>query len=69
MSRGGVNADIAELCLNHSLSALRRTYDRHEYEAEKRHAFEALVRMVESIARPPAGSVVVPFSSAEARRQ
>src|SRR5262249_51270915 len=42
LSRAGVNADIAERCLGHSLSGVRRTYDRHEYEAEKRDAFAAL---------------------------
>jgi integrase len=60
LSRAGVNADIAERCLGHSLTGVRRTYDRHEYEREKRHAFEALARMIEGIVRPPA-DVVVPI--------
>ena len=68
LSRAGVNADIAERCLGHSLTGVRRTYDRHEYETEKRHAFEALARAVEDIVRPPAGTVV-PIRSAKAGRR
>src|SRR5262249_18663489 len=39
LSRADVNADIAERCLGHALVGVRGTYDRHAYEAEKRHAF------------------------------
>jgi integrase len=68
LSRAGVNADIAERCLGHSLTGVRRTYDRHEYETEKRHAFEALAALVERIVRPPS-ETVVPIGSAKARRR
>ena len=68
LSRAGVNADIAEMCLGHALGGIRGTYDRHAYETEKRFAFEALARAVEDIARPPAGTVV-PIRSAKARRK
>jgi integrase len=69
LSRAGVPADIAEMCLGHHvLTGVRGVYDRHAYEAEKRHAFEALARAVEDIARPPAGTVV-PIRSAKARRK
>jgi hypothetical protein len=64
MSRGGTSADIAELALGHSLSTLRRTYDRHEFEAEKRLCFERLAETVETIVRPPpADTVVVPITT------
>jgi integrase len=69
LSRAGVSADIAEMCLGHHvLSGVRGVYDRHAYEAEKRHAFEALARMVEDIVRPPADTVV-PFTGAKRRRK
>jgi integrase len=54
LSRAGISADIAEMCLGHALAGVRGVYDRHEYEAEKRHAFEALARLIERVARPPA---------------
>src|SRR5215472_4471618 len=58
LSRAGVSSDIAERCLGHAMIGVRETYDRHQYEPEKRHAFEALARMVEEIVRPPAATVV-----------
>jgi hypothetical protein len=49
------------MCLGHHvLTGVRGVYDRHAYEAEKRHAFERLAEQVERIARPPA-DVVVPI--------
>jgi integrase len=53
LSRAGVSADIAEMCLGHALTGVRGTYDRHAYEHEKRHAFEALAAQIEKIVRPP----------------
>ncbi len=53
LSRAGISADIAEMCLGHALTGVRGTYDRHAYEAEKRHAFEALAAQIERIVRPP----------------
>jgi integrase len=52
MSRAGVNADIAERCLGHTLPTIRATYDRHSYYEEKRLAFEALAALVERIVHP-----------------
>ena len=57
LSRAGVSADVAEMCLGHALSGIRGTYDRHQYESEKRAAFEALAKMVSTIVRPPATKV------------
>jgi integrase len=58
LSRAGINADVAEMCLGHTLGGLRATYDQHRYEAEKRHAFEALAAQIEQIVQPPTGNVV-----------
>ena len=57
MSRAGVNADVAEMCLGHSLAGVRGTYDRHSYHTEKKHAFEALAALIELIVSPPKGNV------------
>ena len=58
LSRAGVNADIAERCLAHTISGVRGVYDRHAYHAEKKHAFEALAEQVERIVNPPAANVL-----------
>jgi integrase len=65
MSRAGVPADHAERCLGHAIGGVRGTYDRHEYLAEKRHAFAALAALVERIVNPPADNVM-PLITADA---
>ena len=40
------------------IRGVRGVYDRHEYEQEKRHAFEALAAQIERILNPPAGNVI-----------
>ena len=57
MSRAGVNSDHAERCLGHVISGVRSTYDRHEYHAEKRVAFEALAAQIDRIINPKANIV------------
>jgi integrase len=52
MSRAGVPSDHAERCLGHVIGGVRGTYDRHQYFAEKRHAFEALAAQIERIVHP-----------------
>jgi integrase len=52
MSRAGVNADIAERALGHVIGGVRGTYDRHKYETEMLHAFEALAGLIERIVDP-----------------
>jgi len=52
MSRAGVTSDIAERCLGHVIGGVRGIYDRQEYHAEKRRAFEALAVLVERIVEP-----------------
>jgi integrase len=69
LSRARISADIAEMCLGHHvLTGVRGVYDRHAYEAEKRHAFERLAEQVERIVRPPP-DVVVPIARAKGRRK
>jgi integrase len=58
LSRGRVNADIAEMLLGHLLPGIRKTYDVHGYIDEKRTAYEALEREVDLIINPPAADVI-----------
>jgi integrase len=58
LSRAGVNSDHAERCLGHVLGGVRGVYDRHEYYAEKRQAFEALAALIERIVNPPPANVI-----------
>jgi integrase len=57
LSRAGVTPDVAERCLGHSVGGIRRVYDRHEFQAEKLHAFEALSALIERIVYPPKAGV------------
>ena len=52
MSRCGVNADVAERCLGHTIAGVRGIYDRHAYHAEKKAAFEALAAQIDRILHP-----------------
>jgi integrase len=52
LSRAGVNSDISERCLGHVIGGVRGVYDRHQYIAEKRAAFEALAAQIERILDP-----------------
>jgi integrase len=49
MSRAGVSEDHAERALGHVIGGVRGVYDRYEYLAEKRAAFEALAGLVDRI--------------------
>jgi integrase len=57
LSRAGIASDIAERCLGHTLPGIRATYDKHDYQAEKLHAFEALAAQIERIVRPSEAEV------------
>jgi integrase len=59
MSRAGVSADVAEMTLGQALPTIRRTYDRHEYRAEKLAALERLGALVDRVLKP--GESVVSF--------
>jgi integrase len=67
LSRVGTRPDIAELCLGHRVGGIRGIYDRFEFIDEKRAAFEALARMVESIVRPD--DTVVSITRAKRQRK
>jgi integrase len=68
LSRAGIAADIAERALGHVPGGVRGVYDRHAYEAEKRHAFESLAARIARIVYPPA-DVVVPLARAKRGRR
>ncbi len=61
MSRAGVQSDHAERCLGHVMPGIRGTYDRHEYHAEKRRAYEALAMQIERIVDRSQDKVVTPL--------
>jgi integrase len=69
LSRGEISADIAERCLGHALSGVRGTYDRHRYELEMRHAFEALAAQVDRIVHPPEPGVADMAAERRKRRR
>jgi integrase len=43
--------DIAELCLGHALKGMRRVYDHHLYQPEKRAAMKALALLIADITK------------------
>ena len=57
LSRAGALPDVAERCLGHKISGIRGVYDRHSFENEMRHAFEALAAQIERIVNPQANVV------------
>jgi integrase len=52
LSRASVTPDTAERCLGHAIGGVRGVYDRHDFAAEKRQAFEALAALLERIINP-----------------
>ena len=52
MSRAGISSDHAERCLGHVIGGVRGVYDRHEFHAEKKLAFEALAEPIQRIVDP-----------------
>jgi integrase len=58
MSRAGVLSDHAERCLGHVIGGVRGVYDRYEYHAEKKHAYEALAAQIERIVSPRKDNVI-----------
>jgi integrase len=59
MSRAGVSPDTAERCLGHKITGIRGTYDRHAYQQEMLHAFEALANQIERIVHPVENVVAI----------
>jgi integrase len=66
LSRAGIPVDLAERALGHTMTGVRSTYDRHDYENEKRHAFEALAAQISRVVRGPEAAVA---DMAEARKR
>lgn len=58
LSRAGVDADIAERALGHSLGKMRKVYDHHDYANELRIAFEKLSATISNIVDPTDDRVV-----------
>jgi hypothetical protein len=48
----GVDSDIAERCLAHTIGGVRGVRDRYAYHAENKHAFEALAAQIERNVNP-----------------
>jgi integrase len=58
LSRAGVNADVGERCLAHTLQGVRKVYDKHDFISEKRIAFEMLATQIDFIINPPGDNIV-----------
>jgi integrase len=52
MTQAGIAPDHAERALGHVIGGIRGVYDRHNYHAEKRAAFEALAARLDLILNP-----------------
>jgi hypothetical protein len=52
MSRAGVQPNHAERALGRVIAGVQGTYDRYQYAAEKRQAFEALAAQIARILNP-----------------
>jgi integrase len=59
LAAAGIDREIADFCLGHVPQKLRRTYDRHSYLPEKRHAFNVWGARLEEIINPPKGGAKV----------
>jgi integrase len=64
LSRAGVNSDVAERCLGHTVGGIRAVYDKHQFIDEMARAYEALAKMIERIAHP--AETVVPLRRKQA---
>jgi integrase len=52
-----VSSDVAELVIAHARPGLRKVYDQHSFEAEKRHALELWASRLRDIVEPPPANV------------
>jgi integrase len=52
LSRAGVNSDVAERCLGHTIGGVRGIYDKHTFHAEMLAAYEKLATLIENIVNP-----------------
>ena len=60
LSRCGISSDVAEQCLGHLLSGVRKIYNRDDFKPQKKIAFEALAAEIQRIVSPPT-NVVTPL--------
>jgi integrase len=58
MSRAGVQTEISELVLGHSIKGIQKVYDRHSYFEEKGAALSNLAALIERFVSPPTANVV-----------
>ena len=58
MSALPISSDVAELVIAHARPGLRRVYDRHAYEDEKRRALDLWAAKLRSIVEPPPQNIV-----------
>jgi integrase len=61
MSRAGVDPDVAERCLAHTIPGTRGVYDRHKYIPEMLVAYEKLATLITNIVDPDPDQKVVPL--------
>jgi hypothetical protein len=65
MTALGISRLVVSKILNHVETGVTAVYDRHGYDAEKRHALETWsARLEEIISGKPAASNVVPLATA-----
>jgi integrase len=68
-SRAKVAGEISERCVAHLPSGVAKTYNRYEFVAEKRQAFEAVAALIDRIVRgEPAGVTDLATEKAKRRR-
>jgi integrase len=65
MAKARVPREYAEKCLGHVIGGVEGTYDRHDYLAEMRIAYEALAQQIWRIVDPPEDNVVVLHKTGE----
>jgi integrase len=63
MARAGVNERHAEQCLGHVIRGMEGVYNRHDYRAERKLAYEKLSTLIEAIVHPVDN--VIPLQAAQ----
>jgi integrase len=59
LARAGVNSDICERCLGHTLPTIRATYDRYTFQREMLDAYEKLASLISGIVDPQENVVAI----------
>jgi integrase len=65
MARADVVERHAEQCLGHVITGVQGVYNRYDYLAEMRSAYEKLAAMIETIVNPPTDNVVAFLKAGE----